>query len=217
MVDTGIGMDEAVQARLFEPFFTTKPRGKGTGLGLYSVYQIVSAYGGTIEVDSRPGEGTRFRVFLPAVASTEPAAAALRPLAGERPEPVPASSAHARVLVVEDEDPVRRLAVRILEDDGFVVESACDGEEAVSMLEARCEDFDVVLLDLILPRQSGAAVFKRLKSLRPDLPVVLSSGNVSEGLSDPELRDGVAGVLPKPYLPTDLVRAVRKVLSSQPV
>ena len=87
----------------------------------------------------------------------------------------------------------------------------------MALLEARADDFDVVLLDLILPRQSGAAVFRRLKSLRSDLPVVLSSGNVSEGLSDPQIREGVAAVLPKPYLPVDLVRIVRRVLSNQPV
>jgi PAS domain S-box-containing protein len=214
VVDTGVGMDRDVQARLFEPFFTTKPRGKGTGLGLYSVYQTVRAYGGAIEVDSRTGEGTRFRVFLPA--APEPAAVA-SPAGAAAPE---AESRRgptcARVLVVEDEIPVRMLAVRILEGEGFHVESACDGEEAVAALESAPDAYDLVLLDLILPRQSGAWVFKRLRMRRLDLPVILSSGNVSEAMTDPGLRDGVAAVLPKPYLPAELVRVVRRVLAQQP-
>ena len=203
--DTGVGMDDAVRARIFEPFFTTKPRGKGTGLGLYGCYQMLHAAGGAVEVDSRPGGGACFRLFLPVapdVASVEGACAG--PVAGTAPR--------ARILLVEDEESVRRLARRILVGAGHTVEDARDGEEAVARFAADPSAFDLLLLDLVLPRMAGAEVLRRCLALRKDLRVLLSSGNVHEGLDDPAVRAGVAGVLPKPYLPTELLEAVNRAL-----
>jgi CheY-like chemotaxis protein len=207
--DTGVGMSQAVRARLFEPFFTTKPRGKGTGLGLYGVYRFLRAFGGAVEVDSRPGGGTTFRLYLPAD---------LRPtVLPPPPEPIVApdvAAAHgARILLIEDEDAIRRSVGMLLRQGGFEVVEAADGEEAVRLFAKTPRAFDLLLLDLVLPRLSGKEVLRRVRALRADVPVLLSSGNVREGMDDPEVRAGVRGVLPKPYLPADLDAAVRTALS----
>jgi CheY-like chemotaxis protein len=210
--DEGEGMDPATQARIFEPFFTTKQRGKGTGLGLYMVYATVRAHGGAVDVESQPGKGTTFRVFLPA--SPDPAVAAA-PAPPPPPPPPPAPSG-ARVLVVEDEEMLRNLAAAILTAQGYAVESAGDGERAVALLEKPGAAFDLVLLDLVLPKMSGVEVFRRLRAVHPRLPVLLSSGNVDDGMVDQEVRKGVAGLLPKPYRTGELVSAVARVLAGSP-
>ncbi len=209
--DTGVGMDDAVRARLFEPFFSTKPRGKGTGLGLYTVYQVLGAYDGSVEVESRIGHGTRFRLFLPSSSGPTSASAVRAPLATLARVPRGPS---ARVLLVEDEGPVRDVAERVLTEHGHGVTVAEDGEIAVTLFERDPSAFDVVVLDLVLPRLSGIEVFRRCRRLRPDLPVVLSSGNVYDGLDVADVREGVAGVLPKPYRPEDLTSAVDRALRS---
>ena len=185
--DTGVGMSQAVRVRLFEPFFTTKPRGKGTGLGLYGVYQFLRAFGGAVEVDSRPAEGTTFRVYLPRPPDPRPSRRRRRRRARGGPP------RGARILVVEDEDAVRRVAGALLHAAGYEVVEAVDGEEAVRRFAETPLAFDLVLLDLMLPRLSGKEVLRRVRALRPDVPVLLSSGNVHEGLDDPEVRAGVRG------------------------
>ena len=212
--DTGVGMDEAVRARLFEPFFSTKPRGKGTGLGLYTVYQVLGAYDGTIEVDSRIGGGTCFRLFLPRAAE---GAAALPSVVADVPAPPEAQGPRGRILVVEDEDAVRDVAAAVLRRRGHEVLLAVDGEQAVAVLERDPAAVDLVVLDLVLPRLSGVEVFRRSRTLRPDLPVILSSGNVYEGLDAPDVRAGIAGVLPKPYRPEELTALVERVLAARAV
>ncbi len=211
--DTGVGMDEAVRARLFEPFFSTKPRGKGTGLGLYTVYQVLGAYDGAIEVDSRIGAGTTFRLFLPRAAEGAVVPIAGGPHAPATPEP---TGLRGRVLVVEDEDAVRNVAAEVLRRRGHQVSLAADGEAAVALVERDPSSIDVVVLDLVLPRLSGIEVFRRCRRLRPDLPVILSSGNVYEGLDAPDVRAGIAGVLPKPYRPDELTSLVERVLAARP-
>ena len=206
--DDGQGMDAATRARIFEPFFTTKQRGKGTGLGLYMVYATVRAHGGAVDVVSEPGKGATFRLFLPAYeGSAEPAAAA-----GEGAEPPPPPRP-ARILVVEDEEMVRNLAVAVLAAQGHTVDSAVDGEEGVARLEAPGAAYDLVILDLVLPRMTGIDVFRRLRVVHPRLPVLFSSGNVGDGMIDQELRSGVNGLLPKPYRTGELVSAVARVLA----
>ena len=206
VADGGEGMEPEVLSRIFEPFFTTKERGKGTGLGLFMVFQGIQAHGGVVEVESNPGRGTVFRIFLPAARGAheappppEEAAAAPRP----RPPPVQK---------VEEEPLILDLAATFLRREGHLVVPAMDGVAAMAALEEPGASFDLVVLDLVLPRAGGADVFRRLRALFPELPVLLSSGNVEEGLLDPDLRAGVAGVLAKPYRPLDLVAAVAKVL-----
>ena len=207
--DVGEGMDEATLARIFEPFFTTKHRAQGSGLGLYMVYTSVQAHGGAVEVVSTPGRGSVFSVFLPIGAGVAAGGAPSVPAAA------PPKAAPARVLVVEDEEMIRTLAIAILSDDGHRVEGAGDGEQALRMIEPADAPWDAVILDLMLPRVSGTEVFRRLRAAHPRLPVILSSGNVDEGLLDPELRDGIAGILPKPYRAAELVAAVRSALASR--
>jgi CheY-like chemotaxis protein len=124
-----------------------------------------------------------------------------------------AEAAPARILVVEDEDAVRKVVGTLLRAVGHEVTEAADGEEAVRRFTATPAAFDLVVLDLVLPRLSGKEVLRRFRAVRPDVPVLLTSGNVHEGLEDPEVRAGIRGVLPKPYLPADLHAAVRAALA----
>jgi hypothetical protein len=212
--DQGEGMDEATTLRIFEPFFTTKQRGKGTGLGLYMVYTSVQAHGGAVDVESSPGRGTTFRIHLPAETAGRAGGAPPAPAApvGEARPAAAGPPRGARVLVVEDEEMIRSLAVAVLAAQGHRVTAAADGEKALALLEAPGAAFDAVILDLLLPGMSGTDVFRRLRAIHPRLPVLLSSGNVDEGMLDQELRRGVAGLLPKPYRTSELVSAVARVL-----
>jgi two-component system, cell cycle sensor histidine kinase and response regulator CckA len=207
--DTGLGMDESVKARLFEPFFTTKPRGKGTGLGLYGVYQFVTASSGAVDVESHPGGGTCFHVFVPAASAIDAADEKPPPPTTARTGP---SGPGACILLIEDEDAIRRFAGTILREAGHVVVEVVDGEEAVRVFAADPGRFDLLLLDLMLPRLSGREVLLRCRAIRSDVPILLSSGNVRDGLDDPRVRSAIQGVLPKPYLPALLVERVRAVL-----
>jgi PAS domain S-box-containing protein len=212
--DEGEGMDPAILARIFEPFFTTKQRGKGTGLGLYMVYTTVQAHGGSVDVESTPGKGTKFRIFLPAAGVASPAPVPAVAAADGAGAAEGASARRCRILVVEDEEMIRNLALAVLRSLGHDVKGAEDGARAVALLEAPGAAFDVVILDLVLPKMSGPEVFRRLRKTHPDLPVILSSGNVEEGLLDAELRRGIAGVLPKPYRTSDLVSAVARAVGA---
>jgi PAS domain S-box-containing protein len=217
--DEGEGMDAETLARIFEPFYTTKRRGQGTGLGLYMVHTTVQSHGGAVDVESAPGRGTAFRIFLPAGAAAGGGAAgpADAPAAASPAAPAPAPApAGRRILVVEDEEMIRNLAVAILEAEGHRVDSAGDGDAALRALQAPGAAYDLVVLDLVLPRRSGGEVLRRLREIHPGTPVLLSSGNVEDGLLDPEVRREVAGLLPKPYRTGELVSAVARLLGSPP-
>lgn len=175
--DSGSGMDAETRARIFEPFFTTKERGKGTGLGLAIVYGIVRQSGGAIEVDTTPGSGATFNVYLPACESC--AQEIQQPPAG-RPKP----SNGKRVLVVEDEDAVRRYAVRVLASEGYTVIEAGDGVDALDRWPSD-GGVDVVVTDVIMPRMGGRILVERLRAMRPDLPVVFMSGYAEDPVGLP--------------------------------
>ncbi len=203
VTDDGRGMDLATRARIFEPFFTTKEIGKGTGLGLATVHGIVAEHGGVVTVESAPDRGSTFSVYLPE---------ALGPLS-DPPPPAPSSPRGAgRVLLVEDEPALLRVATRLLERVGFHV-TACDlGTRALKLLAADPLRFDVVLSDQNMPELSGIELARAIRAIREDLPVVLASGN--PGRSAAELRESnVHAVLPKPYSGDALTAVLEEAMS----
>jgi two-component system, cell cycle sensor histidine kinase and response regulator CckA len=166
--DTGVGMDSETQQRMFEPFFTTKPRGKGTGLGLSVVYGIVKQHEGFILVDSKPGQGATFTIFLPAPAVVSDATG---------PELVPTvRGGHETILVAEDEASLRNLAATVLERLGYTVLLARDGQEAVDVFRNDPARVDLVILDLVMPRFGGRDALAHMRNLRPDLRALFVTG-----------------------------------------
>ena len=205
--DTGSGMDEATRARVFEPFFTTKPVGQGTGLGLSVVHGIVAAHRGAIAVSSTRGQGSRFDLYFPQV-EPEPAVAALEAVAAEPPR-----SAGQHVLYVDD-DPVMVLMVRgLLRRGGYRVSTFEDSREAMAALRAQPDAFDAVVTDHNMPGLSGLDIARELAHLRPGLPVVISSGYVSEEMLAAASQLGVRSVMQKEYTLEQLADILHRVLS----
>jgi len=205
--DSGVGMDEEVQAHLFEPFFTTKPRGKGSGLGLATVYGIVRQSGGHIAVDSAPGRGATFRVYLPRVE------APLDPT--DRPRPVTAPAAGSEtILLVEDEHLVRLLARKVLERAGYRVLVAAGGAEALELAERYAGPIHLLLTDVVMPGMNGRALMRRLAPLRPDLRVLYMSGYADEAVAQHGVLDPGTAFLQKPFTPGGLADKVRGVLDT---
>jgi two-component system, cell cycle sensor histidine kinase and response regulator CckA len=206
--DTGTGMDEAIQARIFDPFFTTKEKGKGTGLGLSTVYGIVKQSGGSIWVYSEPGHGTTFKVYLPQVVAapqkTETAVVELAPSGGVE-----------TILLVEDEDVVRGLAAKILEQSGYKVLAASRGAEAIQMCRQRTEPIHLLLTDVVMPETSGKEVADRMTELLPGLRVLYMSGYTDEAIVHHGVLDSNVEFIQKPFTPFALVRKVREVLDSE--
>jgi len=207
--DSGPGVPAAIRERIFEPYFTTKQRDgqRSTGLGLATVYGIVDAHGGTVEVDDAPTGGARMRVRLPAIAG-EAAVAARRP-----PAPTRIVPGEGLVMVVDDEASVRHGAERALEAMGYEVISARDGEEAVARYAERAGEVRAVLLDLCMPRLDGQAAFRRLREADPDVKVLLMTGYALNEEAQQMLDDGVAGFLAKPFDVGGLSSAMAELLS----
>jgi len=205
--DTGVGMTEQVKRQIFEPFFTTKGPDKGTGLGLATVFGIVEQAGGRIGVTSAPGSGTTFEIQLPwcegSLAPQE-----LTPLPPAAPER--SLGRGTAVLLVEDEDAVRKLARITLEASGYTVIDAPDGEAALELL-GEDRRFDALVTDMTMPGIDGRELAGRARAIRPDLGVVFVSGYVPDLAPLKEIRGGV--FLPKPFTPSELLRAVARVLA----
>jgi CheY-like chemotaxis protein len=203
--DTGHGMTEEIRSRLFEPFFTTKAPGQGNGMGLAMVYGIVKAHRGWITVESSPGDGATFDLFLPAA---ETSSTALR-------EGVALGPAARTILVVDDEEMIRILASTLLERSGFQVLTAGGGEEALALYQTHHPRIDAVLLDVTMPGMNGLEVFEELKKINPHVAVVFSSGFARDRDSAQLLATGARAFLPKPYQMQDLLDAIGVALKSE--
>ncbi len=207
VTDTGLGMDEATRSRVFEPFFTTKERGRGTGLGLATVYGLVKQNGGYIWVTSTQGSGPTFDIFLPAL---DVPATATPARFGDGD--VEFAGSGETILVVEDEDSVRRLALQILTRAGYRVLVAADSGEAMSLSSQFGGPIQLLLTDIVLPGPSGFVVAEMLKATRPDMRILFMSGYSAE-THGPELTAaGAPPLLPKPFFREQLLRAVARVL-----
>ena len=209
VADTGHGMDDETQAHLFEPFFTTKERGKGTGLGLATVYGIVQQSGGHIRVNSAADSGSTFLIYLPRVdAPEDDSQGEVRP---PLPRPSPGTET---VLLAEDEEGVRRFAREILSGNGYKVLEAGNGREALLLSEAHRGEIHLLLTDVVMPKMSGRELTERIRPLRPDLRILYMSGYIDDAiLRHDVLEDGIP-FLQKPFTSEGLARKVREVLDS---
>jgi two-component system, cell cycle sensor histidine kinase and response regulator CckA len=205
VTDTGTGMDAATLDRVFEPFFTTKEMGKGTGLGLATVYGIIRQHGGFLRVHSRPGAGSTFRAYLPVSTVTD----------ARSPAPDDAKPVHGgseTLLVVEDHEGLRQLAQETLVNLGYQVLLACDGEEAVREFRAHRDRIDLALLDVVLPKLSGPEVYSRICQEKPDLPVIFATGYSPDIALLQKVQEKGLPILQKPYSPRDLAQRIRETL-----
>ncbi len=209
--DTGTGIDEAVRGRIFEPFFTTKPPGQGTGMGLATVYGIVKQSGGSIYVYSEPGHGTSFKVYLPRV-GTEPDAGGPSTESGS----TGSLTGSETILLVEDEEAVRRFAVRTLEGLGYRVLEAPGPDEAIAVAEAVRGPIDLLVTDVTMPGLQGHQLAARLLADRPTLRVLYISGFTENGVAGRGIAGPGTAFLGKPFTGDALARAVRRTLDGPP-
>jgi CheY-like chemotaxis protein len=203
--DTGVGMDADTQTHIFEPFFTTKPEGQGTGLGLATVYGIVKQSGGHIWVQSEPGRGTTFGVYLPRVDELPEASRSAAP-------PVEAPRGHETILLVEDTETLREVIRETLEEGGYTVLLASNGEDALALSREHSGPIDLLLTDVVMPKLGGGDLGRLLLALRPGLRVLYMSGYSDGAIS----QHGVLGegilLLEKPFSVASLEHAVRAAL-----
>jgi PAS domain S-box-containing protein len=208
--DTGTGMEEEVQARIFEPFFTTKGVGEGTGLGLAIVYGIIREHDGFIDVESKLGQGTTVRLYLPLLGQPERSAiddGKIREAARRK-----YSNGRGTVLVVEDEEPMVRLLQEVLSKAGYGVLTAMDGEAAIELYLHHKEEIDIVLLDLGLPKVTGFDVLRKLNEQKPDVSIIITTGYLEPDVKSELFRAGVKDCVHKPYLIHDLLEKVGSIV-----
>jgi two-component system cell cycle sensor histidine kinase/response regulator CckA len=207
VTDTGVGMDEATRQRIFEPFFTTKEMGRGTGLGLASVYGIIKNHGGFINVYSEKGEGAAFNIYLPASESE---------VRGRRPE-VSEDVRHGdeTVLLVDDEDMIIDVGEQLLQKLGYEVLIARSGKEAIEIYEKDKDKIDIVILDMIMPDMSGGDTFDSLKETNPEIKVLLSTGYSIDGQATEILNRGCNGFIHKPFNMKQLSGKLREILDKE--
>ncbi len=207
IIDTGVGIPRENYAKIFDPFFTTKAKGVGTGLGLSMIYRIVQEHYGFVEFDSEVGVGTTFRIYLP-MENSVPENVSEN---GDSNEPEFAAIP-AKILVVDDEPVLRKIAARCLEAAGHTVLLAENGGEAVDIFEEQADSIDAVILDLVMPILGGRETYVELKKIRADIPVLISSGFRKDERIDELIAMGVAGFLQKPYTVEEMQAAIRELL-----
>ena len=202
VADTGCGMDEQTKAKIFEPFFTTKELGKGTGLGLSTVYGVVKQSGGYIWVDSTPGQGTRFEIFLPQSTGSVELPSAHEPAAKY-------SRAMGTVLLAEDEEAVRELAGEFLRSSGYKVIEGKDGLDALEKAEQEAGTIDALVTDVVMPRMRGTELAQRLKRVHPAIKIVYMSGYLEHNGEDGFIADSAQ--LQKPFSRDSLLQKLREI------
>jgi CheY-like chemotaxis protein len=206
--DTGQGMSEEVKAHIFEPFFTTKSIGRGTGLGLATTYGVVKQAGGSIEVYSEVGMGTTFKIYLPRI--EEGTSKSVR---DDQPKKLLGGT--ETVLLVEDENRVRDLAVRILDQLGYRVLQAGNGDTAIALAMEYGERIDLLMTDVVMPGMSGREVANRLTQIHPETRVLFTSGYTDDAIVHHGVLDEGVSFIGKPYTPSALARKVREVLDGE--
>jgi PAS domain S-box-containing protein len=205
LTDNGVGMEERVKARIFEPFFTTKPPGEGSGLGMSMIYGLTQQHGGFVELDSELGRGTTVRVHIPLARDDQP-------LAELSVAPTGLRGGSERVLLVEDEDGLRRVAQRALEKVGYKVITASDGVEALEAYRTHARDVDLIITDVVMPKLGGLALYRTLRQEGHGVAFLFTSGYAAHEIMRGDLPDGELALLQKPWTLADLTHRVRDVL-----
>ena len=203
--DTGTGMDKATQERIFEPFFTTKSVGRGTGLGLASTYGIIKNHNGIINVYSEKGHGATFRIYLPA---------SKKQVIKEKARPEAAQGGSEMIMLVDDEEMVADIGKDMLERLGYTVLVAASGTEAIKIFNANRDQVKLVILDMIMPDMSGGETFNRLKAIKPDAKILLSSGYSLNGRASKIMKQGCNGFIQKPFNLKQISRKIREILDA---
>jgi len=208
--DTGLGIERKNQAHIFEPFFTTKEVGKGTGLGLAVVYGIVKQHQGSIQIESKVKKGTSFKIYFPAMSKLEVAKT-------NKISPKSIEGGHETILVVEDEEAVRKLCQRILEPLGYKIITAQNGKEALSLFKNGYKNIDLVIMDVVMPEMSGPDAFKEISIIQPDLPTIFVTGYDihDEMLKIKDLTTESPSMLQKPYTQETLCVKIREILDKR--
>ena len=208
--DNGIGMDSQTMERIFEPFFTTKEQGEGTGMGLSTIHGIIEDHGGTIDVESAPGQGTTFRILFPRCDSQE------KEIAPVESKPLVIPTGNERILFVDDELTLTEIVKKMLERLGYDVVAKSSSVEALEAFQAQPENFDLIIADQTMPHITGVALAHEVSRIRPDLPFILCTGMMDSQKLDKKAA-GIREILTKPVTISKLAQVVRHILDTKPV